>query len=95
MLCGVATLVAGKRIRALGGTAEFVSDARAPMALVVSLPWQADLSGDCRPQLPQQEQSGLSVLVAEDSDESFVLNRNFAAKAKRSGARGMGWKRSK
>jgi CheY-like chemotaxis protein len=73
VLCGVATLVAGKRIRALGGTAEFVSDARAPMALVVSLPWQADLSGDCLPQLLQQEQSGLSVLVAEDSDESFVL----------------------
>jgi CheY-like chemotaxis protein len=73
VLYGVATLVAGKRIRALGGTAEFVSDARAPMALVVSLPWQTDLSGDCLPQLPQQDHPGLSVLVAEDSDESFVL----------------------
>ena len=30
VLCGVATLVAGKRIRELGGTAEFVSDAPRP-----------------------------------------------------------------
>ena len=42
VLQGVATLVAGKRIRALGGTAEFVSDARAPMALVLSIPWHPD-----------------------------------------------------
>lgn len=39
VLEGVATLVAGKRIRALGGSAEFVSDARSPMALALSLPW--------------------------------------------------------
>jgi CheY-like chemotaxis protein len=72
MLYGVATLVAGKRIRALGGTAEFVSDARAAMALSISIPW-ADTEGECHPQLPQQDETGLSVLVAEDSDESFVL----------------------
>ena len=71
---GVATLVAGKRIRALGGSAEFVSGARAPMALVVSLPWQADTDRDCpREPFHQEERNGLSVLVAEDSDESFVL----------------------
>ena len=72
---GVATLVAGKRIRALGGSAEFVSDPRAPMALVVSLPWQADTDKDCPLEPAHQDQNGLSVLVAEDSDESFVLTR--------------------
>jgi CheY-like chemotaxis protein len=71
VLYGVPTLVAGKRIRALGGSAEFVSDARAPMALVISLPW-TDTNADC-PSLPQPDPPSLSVLVAEDSDESFVL----------------------
>jgi CheY-like chemotaxis protein len=69
---GVATVVAGKRIRALGGTVEFVSDARAPMALAISIPW-ADSNEDCHPPQAEHDQSGLSVLVAEDSDESFVL----------------------
>jgi CheY-like chemotaxis protein len=73
VLYGVATLVAGKRIRALGGTAEFVTDARAPMALVVTLPWQADLDGDRPSEASRQNEAGLSVLVAEDSDESFLL----------------------
>ncbi len=72
---GVATLVAGKRIRALGGSTEFVSDPRAPMALVVSLPWQVGTARDCPTESSQQDQNGLSVLVAEDSDESFVLTR--------------------
>lgn len=72
---GVATVVAGKRLRALGGCSEFVSDPRAPMALVVSLPWQAAADGDCPTEPAHQEQDGLSVLVAEDSDESFVLTR--------------------
>ncbi len=73
VLCGVATLVAGKRIRELGGTAEFVSDARSPMALVVTLPWEVETNADFHAPLPQQDRTGLSVLVAEDSDESFVL----------------------
>ncbi len=72
---GVATLLAGKRIRALGGSAEFVTDPRAPMALVVSLPWQADTDRDCLAGPSHQDRNGLSVLVAEDSDESFVLTR--------------------
>ncbi len=72
---GVATLVAGKRIRALGGSAEFVSDARSPMALVVSLPWQSGTDGDCPTEQSHQDRAGLSVLVAEDLDESFVLTR--------------------
>jgi CheY-like chemotaxis protein len=72
MLYGVATLVAGKRLRNLGGSAEFVSDASAPMALVISLPWSA-AEEERQPEAPEQGQAGLSVLVAEDSDESFVL----------------------
>jgi CheY-like chemotaxis protein len=70
ILFGVSTLVAGKRLRALGGTAEFVSDARAPMALRIQVPWTVE-SGE--PDLAESDQSGLNVLVAEDSDESFAL----------------------
>ena len=92
ILFGVATLVAGKRIRALGGTAEFVSDARAPLALTISIPW-ADIEGECQPQLSQQDETGLNVLVAEDSDESYVLT-GIICKRSRCGARGMAWKRS-
>ena len=72
VLYGIATVVAGKRLRALQGTAEFVSDARAPMALAISIPW-AGSNEDWQPQQAEQDQTGLSVLVAEDSDESFVL----------------------
>ncbi len=71
---GVATMLAGKRIRALGGSAEFVSDPRASMALVLSFPWQAGTDRGC-PLEPFPDETGLSVLVAEDSDESFVLTR--------------------
>jgi CheY-like chemotaxis protein len=72
---GVATLVAGKRMRALGGSAEFLSHPRAPMALVLSLPWQADTDRACPTEPSHQDQNGLSILVAEDSDESFLLTR--------------------
>jgi CheY-like chemotaxis protein len=72
---GIATLIAGKRIRALGGTVEFQCDARAPMALAISLPWRTDASPDSAAELSQHDHSALNVLVAEDSDESFVLTR--------------------
>jgi CheY-like chemotaxis protein len=36
-------------------------------------PWQADTASDCCSEPAHQDKSGLSVLVAEDSDESFVL----------------------
>lgn len=71
VLFGVATLVAGKRLRALGGTAEFVSDGRAPMTLRVSLPFEAE--AEYQPDIFRQDQPGLNVLVAEDSDESYLL----------------------
>jgi CheY-like chemotaxis protein len=71
VLFGVATMVAGKRLRSLGGTAEFVSDARAPLALVISLPWKSVT--EFEPEIEQENPPGLNVLVAEDSDESFAL----------------------
>jgi two-component system, sensor histidine kinase and response regulator len=70
---GVATLVAGKRLRALGGAAEFVSDTRGPMALRIWLPWKAEAEEEPRPELADGDCGGLNVLVAEDSDESFAL----------------------
>lgn len=73
ILFGVATLVAGKRLRALGGTAEFVSDASAPMALRIRLPWTVESGEGPQPEVAEMDQSGLNVLVAEDSDESFAL----------------------
>ncbi len=73
ILFGVSTLVAGQRLRALGGTAEFVSDARAPMALRLRLPWAVESEDAPQPDPAESDQSALSVLVAEDSDESFAL----------------------
>jgi CheY-like chemotaxis protein len=75
VLFGVATLVAGKRIRALGGTAEFQCDASSPMGLTISLPWRSDTGPDSGFEPDQHDQSALKILVAEDSDESFVLTR--------------------
>lgn len=73
ILFGVSTLVAGKRLRALGGTAEFVSDARAPMALRILLPWMAAPAEMPDADFGESEPGSLNVLVAEDSDESFAL----------------------
>ena len=75
VLFGVATLVAGKRIRALGGTAEFQCDARSPMGLAISLPWRTDADPGSGTELSQHDGPALNILVAEDSDESFVLTR--------------------
>jgi CheY-like chemotaxis protein len=75
VLFGVPTLVAGKRIRALGGKAEFQCDARSPMGLAISLPWRTDSSAADGAGIVQDDCAALNVLVAEDSDESFVLTR--------------------
>jgi CheY-like chemotaxis protein len=75
VLFGVTALVAGKRIRALGGTANFQCDASSPMGLVISLPWRADVNHDTGAEPGQRDHSALNILVAEDSDESFVLTR--------------------
>ncbi len=75
VLFGVTALVAGKRIRALGGTANFQCDASSPMGLVISLPWRSDLNAETGAEPAQHDHSALNILVAEDSDESFVLTR--------------------
>ena len=73
VLFGVDTLVAGKRIRALGGKVEFQCDARSPMGFTIALPWCADVSAESPAQPAESDDTGLNILVAEDSDESFVL----------------------
>jgi len=72
LLFGIPTMVAGKRLRALGGVAEFASDVT-PMALRISLPWSEPDEEGQAPETVQEERPSLSVLVAEDSDESFAL----------------------
>jgi two-component system, sensor histidine kinase and response regulator len=69
---GVATLIAGKKIRALGGTVEFQSDASQPMGFTISLPWRPDANSSHSSE-PERDDSSLNILVAEDCDESFVL----------------------
>jgi CheY-like chemotaxis protein len=73
VLSAVAILVAGKRIRALGGSAEFQCDASSPMGLAISLPWQTDAGDNSAHEPSRYDHGALNVLVAEDSDESFVL----------------------
>lgn len=72
-LHGLAAMVAGKRIRALGGSVEFSCDQGAPMKLVISLPWTTEAGWGQRPESLKQDESGLNILVAEDCDESFAL----------------------
>jgi len=73
VLFAVAILVAGKRIRALGGSVEFQCDASSPMGLAISLPWQTDAGDNSADEPSRYDHAALNVLVAEDSDESFVL----------------------
>jgi CheY-like chemotaxis protein len=71
----VAVMVAGKRLRALGGTAEFTCVSGEPTCLAVYLPSQPDGSG----RLDRQHQHDprrdpLNILLAEDSDDSYALS---------------------
>jgi CheY-like chemotaxis protein len=64
---GIALMVAGKRLRALGGVASLDADS----ALSLGLPSHAHGAGcghNARP-------GALNVLVAEDNDESFILTQ--------------------
>jgi CheY-like chemotaxis protein len=65
---GVALMVAGKRLRALGGAASLDADS----AVTLGLPSHTLSAGrgDCGHKVPSD---ALNVLVAEDNDESFVL----------------------
>jgi CheY-like chemotaxis protein len=71
---GVAVMLAGKRMRALGGSAQEIlhQDGRASVAIDVPC-----LAKDAASNLPQpvrgMDTDALSVLVAEDCDESFFL----------------------
>jgi CheY-like chemotaxis protein len=75
VLFGVEALVAGKRIRALGGSVEFQCDASLPMGLTISLPWRPDGNPERRAEAPEHDDLALNILVAEDSDESFALTK--------------------
>jgi CheY-like chemotaxis protein len=71
----VSVMVAGKRLRALGGWAELVHDAARHFAVVLTLPsHSAELETEELPSFGREAQPDtLSILVAEDSDESFAL----------------------
>jgi two-component system, sensor histidine kinase and response regulator len=73
VLFAVAILVAGKRIRALGGSAEFQCDASSPMGLAISLPWLSAAGDNSADEFSSYDRAALNVLVAEDSDDSFAL----------------------
>jgi CheY-like chemotaxis protein len=73
VLFGVTSVVAGKRIREMGGAAEFQCDASSPMGLTITLPWRTDPTSESGAETPRYDHSALNVLVAEDLDESFAL----------------------
>jgi CheY-like chemotaxis protein len=73
-------MVAGKRLRALGGWAELVQDAARHSAVVLSLPSLApsiEKQAIENQEIPvpdgRAQADALRVLVAEDCDESFAL----------------------
>ncbi len=68
----VAALVAGRRLRALGGTAALASYGAAPMGVALYLPRESAAGEDPVPR-PAGVTEPLQVLVAEDCDESFAL----------------------
>jgi two-component system, sensor histidine kinase len=68
---GVALLVAGKRWRTLGGTTSLADDSSAPPYLLLSLPNRS--AAELEPWKDLSPEEALSVLVAEDCDESFAL----------------------
>jgi len=67
----LAVMVAGKRIRALGGAVQIVCESGTAAQLSITLP---SLEGEGRNGEPKHENDGLSVLVTEDCDESFALS---------------------
>ena len=72
VLFGVETLVAGKRIRALGGNAEFECDARSPMGLTITLPWCADENPERYAQTPENDDVALNILVGHTGLDLFL-----------------------
>jgi CheY-like chemotaxis protein len=73
---GVAVMVAGKRLRHLGGSAALGRDPAGHSFVSVDLPSQAQAGGALDPDGSRLESRPdfLTVLVAEDCDDSFVLS---------------------
>lgn len=72
---GIAAMVAGKRMRGLGGAAELVRDSAGHSSVVLDLPSRArDASAeDLATSMPEAQSGALNILVAEDCDDSFAL----------------------
>jgi CheY-like chemotaxis protein len=72
----VAVMVAGKRLRALGGTAEFMCVSGEPTCLAIDLPSQPDGTGRQSGRQHQHDlrRDPLNILLAEDSDDSYALS---------------------
>jgi CheY-like chemotaxis protein len=72
----IAAMVAGKRIRALGGRVDAAGEENAREGLMVSLPMAAAVpagSGES-PQHHQLRPDSLNVLIVEDCDDSYALS---------------------
>ncbi len=75
LILEVSGMVAGTRLRALGGTAQLESgqDGVERLRIFLPLPSQELAGGATSPD--QGRRNGLDVLLVEDSDESFALSR--------------------
>jgi CheY-like chemotaxis protein len=69
----LAVMVAGKCLRALGGTAELDRDSAGHCAVALSLPSQAQRIGSEDAPGRETQPEALNILVAEDFDDSFTL----------------------
>ena len=71
----VGVMVAGKRLRALAGSAEMVRDTAGHATVVLTIPAQVPC-GSLHQSIAEQEAQpdALSILVAEDCDDSFALS---------------------
>ncbi len=72
---GVAVMVAGKRLREMGGSAELIRNAGAHSALALDLPLRAHRTDEAELECVLRETvaDALNILVAEDCDDSFFL----------------------
>jgi two-component system, sensor histidine kinase and response regulator len=71
---GVAVMLAGKHLRAMGGSAALVSDAAGHSAVALHLPSQLHSAGGEGIEHLQARPDALNILVAEDCDDSFALS---------------------
>ena len=72
----IAVMVAGKHLRAMGGTSELIRDSAGHSVIVLNLPSQIRPAGDAEAtdSHPEARTNALNVLVAEDCDDSFALS---------------------